>query len=84
MMHTTKKPLTTQPSLSVIIITKNEAHRIRRCLDSVRWADEIIIVDSGSSDNTLPVCREYTEKIYSTDWQGYGIQKQRALAHTTQ
>jgi glycosyltransferase involved in cell wall biosynthesis len=71
-------------TLSVTIITKNEAANIRRCLESVRWVDEIIIVDSGSTDNTLAICREYTDKIFSTDWSGYGIQKNRALSHATQ
>lgn len=65
--------------LSVIIIAKNEAHIIRHCLESVRWADEIIVLDSGSTDNTIAIAKEYTDKVYSTDWQGYGIQKQRAL-----
>lgn len=66
--------------LSVIIITKNEANNLRRCLESVSWADEIIVLDSQSSDNTLEIAREYTQKAYlSEDWQGYGIQKQRAL-----
>jgi hypothetical protein len=66
--------------LSVIIICKNEALHIRRCLESVRWADEIIVLDSGSSDNTVELCRAYTEKVFvNADWQGFGIQKQRAL-----
>lgn len=65
--------------LSVIIITKNEEANIRRCLESVHFADEIIVLDSGSTDNTLTIAREYTDKVFSTDWQGYGIQKDRAL-----
>jgi len=69
--------------LSVIIIVKNEDQNIRRCLESIRWVDEIIIVDSGSTDNTLSIAREYTDKILITDWQGYGIQKQRALELAT-
>lgn len=67
-------------TLSVIIITKDAASDIRRCLDSVKWADEIIVIDSGSSDATLAICAEYTPHIYSTDWPGFGIQKNRALA----
>ncbi|KTD30793.1 lipopolysaccharide biosynthesis glycosyltransferase [Legionella moravica] len=69
--------------LTVIIITKNEESNIRRCLESVRFADEIIVVDSGSTDNTVAITREYTDKVFQTDWQGYGIQKQRALAKAT-
>lgn len=69
--------------LSVVIIAKNEEANIRRCLDSVRWAEEIIVLDSGSTDNTMAIAQEYTPKVQSTDWQGYGIQKQRALALAT-
>ena len=69
--------------LSVIIIAKDEAHNLHRCLNSVSWANEIIVLDSGSSDNTVVIAKEYTDKVYVTDWQGYGIQKQRALELTT-
>ncbi|MDD5409895.1 MAG: glycosyltransferase family 2 protein [Methylobacter sp.] len=64
---------------SVIIITKNEASHIGRCLESVSWADEIIVLDSGSQDDTVSICRQYTDKVYETDWPGFGVQKQRAL-----
>jgi len=70
-------------SLSVTIIAKNEAHRIRDCLESVKWADEIIVLDSGSTDETRAICREYTDKVFSTDWPGYGAQKNRALDYAT-
>lgn len=70
-------------TLSVIIITKNESAHIGGCLQSVAWADEIIVLDSGSSDDTVNICRAYTDKVYSTDWQGFGIQKQRALNKAT-
>lgn len=69
--------------LSVIIIAKNEEDNIRRCLESVKWASEIIVLDSGSVDNTVSIAREYTNKVFETDWQGFGIQKQRALDLTT-
>lgn len=65
--------------LSVIIITKNEALHIGRCLASVSWADEIIVLDSGSEDDTVAICLRYTDKVFITDWPGFGIQKQRAL-----
>lgn len=66
-------------TLSVCIIAKNEAASIRNCLESVKWADEIIVLDSGSTDETMAIAKEYTSKVFSTDWQGFGIQKQRAL-----
>lgn len=69
--------------LSVIIITKNEAPLISRCLASVDFADEIIVLDSGSDDNTVELCQPYTQKIFITDWPGFGLQKQRALAKAT-
>jgi glycosyltransferase involved in cell wall biosynthesis len=70
--------------LSVIIITKNEADNIRACLESVNWADEIIVVDSGSSDDTVNICKELGAQVHTTaDWPGFGVQKNRALSHAT-
>lgn len=69
--------------LSVIIITKNEAANIRACIESVAWADEIVVVDSGSSDGTADICRELGAKVYVHDWPGFGAQKNRALDHAT-
>ena len=70
--------------LSVVLITKNEALNIRDCLESVRWADEIIVVDSGSSDGTLEIAREFTPHVHVyADWPGFGPQKNRALDHAT-
>lgn len=65
--------------LSVIIITKNESRNIRRCLQSVEWADEIIVVDSGSEDDTLSICEEFNCRIQSSTWAGFGPQKNKAL-----
>jgi glycosyltransferase involved in cell wall biosynthesis len=67
-------------TLSAIVITKNEEAAIRRCLESVAWADEIVVVDSGSTDRTVGVCEELGAKVHSTaDWPGFGVQKNRAL-----
>lgn len=71
------------PKLSVIIITKNEAENIRACLESVKWADEIIVVDSGSNDATVEICRELGAHVYQHDWPGFGMQKNRALSYAT-
>lgn len=71
-------------SVSVIVITKNEAPVIARCLQSVAWADEIIVVDSGSTDGTADICRRLGAKVLVTsDWPGFGTQKNRALAAAT-
>jgi O-antigen ligase len=67
--------------LSVIVIARDEADRIGRCLASVKdLADEIIVLDSGSTDDTVAIARQYTDQVHETDWPGYGRQKQRALA----
>ena len=66
-------------NLSVAIITKNEEANIRTCLESIKWVDEIIVLDSGSTDATVAICREYTDKVHETDWIGFGPQKNRAL-----
>ena len=71
-------------TLSVCVITLNEVDRLGRCLDSVRSiADEIIVFDSGSTDGTIDLARRYTDKIWVTDWPGYGAQKQRAMECAT-
>lgn len=68
-----------RPSVSVIVITLNEERNLPRALESVRWADEIVVVDSGSTDATEAIARRYTDRFHVRDWEGYGKQKQRAL-----
>lgn len=70
-------------SISATVITKNEAALIRTCLDSLTWVDEIIVVDSGSTDGTVEICQEYTDKVMVTDWPGFGPQKNRAVGMAT-
>jgi len=65
--------------ISVIIIAKNEAGRIEKCLKSVTWADEIVVVDSGSTDATLEIARRCTDKVFEVTWRGFGPQKQAAV-----
>ena len=57
---------------------------IRRCIESLAWADEIVVVDSGSTDRTLEICRELGLRAHTTDdWPGHGPQKNRALDRAT-
>ncbi len=63
------------PRISVTIITLNEEANIGECLESVKWADEIVVLDSGSSDRTLEICAEYGVKVHSDKWHGFGKQK---------
>lgn len=63
-------------NLSVVIITQNEAHIIGRTLESVKaLSDDIVIVDSGSTDDTLAICRRYNARIIEPGWNGYGPNK---------
>lgn len=71
------------PTLSVILITKNEAANLQDCLSSVSWADELIVVDSGSSDGTVDIARQFTPYVYSQAWLGFGVQKNLALDYAT-
>lgn len=72
-----------KPQLSVTIITRDEAENIRRCLESVQWADEIIVVDTGSRDCTLSICREFTPLVYEYPWEGFARSKNQALSKAT-
>src|SRR5690625_926336 len=75
---------TASSTLSVIIITKNEEHNIAECLKSVSFADEIIVVDSGSTDNTCGIAESLGAQVTITaDWPGFGPQKNRALSLAT-
>lgn len=68
--------------LSVIVITRNEAHNIVACLDSVAFADEAVVVDSGSTDGTVGLAQAKGATVVATDdWPGFGPQKNRALDH---
>lgn len=62
-------------TISACITVYNESQNIRRCLDSVRWADEIVVIDSLSEDDTVEICKEYTDKVYEHQWLGYIGQK---------
>ncbi len=67
-------------TLSVIIVAKNEAHNIVECVHSCSFADEILVLDSGSSDGTPELARQAGARVIETDWPGYGPQQQRGIA----
>ncbi|MEJ2040167.1 MAG: glycosyltransferase family 2 protein, partial [Desulfosarcinaceae bacterium] len=69
----------TEPKISATVITKNEEANIESCIQSLAWADEIVVLDSGSSDNTVSIARQYTDKVFVEKWRGMGHQKNRAV-----
>lgn len=69
-----------KPEISAIVVCFNEEDNIRRCLESLRWCDEIVVVDSFSTDRTFAICREYTDRAIQRPWAGYRDQK--AFAHS--
>jgi glycosyltransferase involved in cell wall biosynthesis len=70
--------------LSLVVIACNEADRIGRCLDSVPWASEKVVLDSGSSDDTVEVAQRHGARVIQTDWPGFVAQKNRAIIAATQ
>ena len=68
------------PKLSVTIICRNEADHIRGALESVAWADEIVVVDSESTDDTLTIARQFTDRVSVRRWPGYVDQKNHAAS----
>ena len=73
------------PTISVAMIVKNEAQDLANCLDTVKdWVDEIIILDSGSTDNTKEIALSYGAKFYeNSQWPGFGKQRQLAQQYVT-
>lgn len=65
--------------ISAAVITLNEAGNIAEALQSLAWADEIVVIDSGSTDGTLDICRRYTDRVVRRDWTGYVEQKNHAV-----
>jgi glycosyltransferase involved in cell wall biosynthesis len=70
-------------TLSVVIITFDEESNLPRTLESVKWADEIIVVDSGSADRTVEIAKSYGAKVWVEPWKGFAAQKNSALEKAT-
>ena len=68
-----------RPRISVTVVTWNEEERLRRCLESVAWADEIVVVDAGSDDKTVEIARSFTDHVLVRAWDGFAAQKNFAL-----
>lgn len=79
----TLAPVTQSTTLSAFLIVFNEEKNIERCLNSIQWVNEIVIVDSNSTDRTLEICRKYTNKIFSRAFSNYSDQKNFALSQIT-
>jgi glycosyltransferase involved in cell wall biosynthesis len=69
-----------RPTVSAIVVCFNEEENIRPCLESLRWCDEIVVVDSFSTDRTVEIVRQYTDRIIQRPWAGY--REQKAFAHS--
>ena len=69
--------------VSACIVTLNEENNIRDCLESVKWTDEIVVIDALSSDRTVEICREYTKTVIQRPWPGHIAQKNYALSAAT-
>lgn len=68
-----------ESQISACIICHNEEETIERCLESVKWVDDIVVVDSMSTDRTCEIAKAYTDRIIKRDWPGYAAQKNFAL-----
>jgi glycosyltransferase involved in cell wall biosynthesis len=69
--------------ISVAIITLNNEKIIERCLDAVKWVDEIVVLDGYSTDRTIELCRKYTDKIYQKEFENFSIERDYVLKRTS-
>lgn len=68
--------------ISVVIISKNSAKYLKKCLKSVNWADEIVLVDNDSTDQTIEIAKDFGVKVFEHDWLGWAKQKNLAISLT--
>jgi (heptosyl)LPS beta-1,4-glucosyltransferase len=67
------------PALTVIVLTKDEEQLIERCISSVRWADEVLVIDSGSSDKTREIAASWGANVYEQEWLGLAGQRKMSI-----
>jgi glycosyltransferase involved in cell wall biosynthesis len=68
--------------ISFLLITKNEAHNIAACLDSLKWAKDVIVLDSASTDQTVQIAKSYANtQVHEVEWQGYSETKQNGIQY---
>jgi len=70
-------------SLSVVVITYNEERKIKKCLESVKWADEIVVIDSNSTDQTREIALQYTDLVIEYSWKGFAKQRTFGMDQTS-
>ncbi|MBI4527655.1 MAG: glycosyltransferase family 2 protein [Deltaproteobacteria bacterium] len=75
--------LPAKSEISAIVVCFNEEDNIRECLESLKWCNEIVVVDSFSTDRTLEICRRYTDRVFQRPWAGYRDQKSFAHSQAT-
>ena len=71
----------TRCKLSAVVIAFNDAPNMRRCLESLEWVDEIVVIDSHSTDGTTEICMEYTDKVFHYPFRGFGALRNQAMTH---
>jgi glycosyltransferase involved in cell wall biosynthesis len=69
--------------VSAVVIAYNDAPNIRNCLETLHWVDELVVIDSYSSDGTTEICKEFTSQVFHYPFQGFGILRNQALTHAT-
>jgi glycosyltransferase involved in cell wall biosynthesis len=72
-----------RPPISAVVIARNEEAVIGRCIESLLWTREIVVVDSGSTDRTVEICRDLGATVYPADWQGPATQRNRGIDKST-
>jgi glycosyltransferase involved in cell wall biosynthesis len=78
-----KKAGMNRETITAIVMTFNEEHNIGQCLERLTWVDELIVADTGSTDGTVEIAKDYTDEILSLPWHGYGPTRNLALRETT-